>query len=431
MASNPYYVKGGGDYGRQLSGISNIVSGVREQRRGQAGKAALQEAYKTRDPEAINRVLVDHPELQEQVSKMDELGRMMKKDNILSVALGADQALNIEDAFERQAFLADRKNEVEARGGNASETDFLIGLPYEEQTQALEGLVEVGRNFAGYGGGARGAKSFARSSAVDQNIYEDDKGNLFKTTSVYDPNSDSSEIKTTPLGHTEAQSGNLKLSSKKGLTAEEDAAALALTSEASGKGRKLGEADAEASTADKVGAARAKIAYLTESAKLEAKDIGLLKSTKINRDKNIEKANRFLQGFTSGDRNSGSGRLAANYAPIGTWTNQGEFDEKFSAFAETAARAALKANGETRPTDADVEGMKRAMFGIGRDEDVNIELLGDFIAEQEALNRRLAQGSDLSRSNKAMSDQDRQALNWANSNPEDPRSQAIKNKLGN
>lgn len=154
MASNPYYVKGGDDFGRQLSGISNIVSGVREQKRGQAGKAALQEAYKTRDPEAINRVLVDHPELQEQVSKMDELGRMMRKDNILSIALGADQALNIQDPFERQAFLADRKNEVEARGGNASETDFLIGLPHEEQTQALEGLVEVGRNFAGYGGGS-------------------------------------------------------------------------------------------------------------------------------------------------------------------------------------------------------------------------------------------------------------------------------------
>ena len=203
MASNPYYVKGGGDYGRQLSGISNIVSGVREQKRGQAGKAALQEAYKTRDPEAINRVLVDHPELQEQVSKMDELGRMMRKDNILSIALGADQALNIQDPFERQAFLADRKNEVEARGGNASETDFLIGLPHEEQTQALEGLVEVGRNFAGYGGRQQ-QKGLSSAKAV---IYND--GSVMqtlpdRTTQVTNPSGDivegSDRLKTLAAG---------------------------------------------------------------------------------------------------------------------------------------------------------------------------------------------------------------------------------------
>lgn len=167
MQGNPYYVKGGGDFGKQLSGISNIVSGVREQKRGRAGEAALQEAYKTRDPEAINQVLIDHPELIPKVKKMDELGRMMKKDNILSIALGADQALNIQDPFERQAFLVNRKNEIDADGGrNSSETDFLIGLPMEEQTQALQGLVEHGRNFAGYGGGSLDRARSVKSSQI-------------------------------------------------------------------------------------------------------------------------------------------------------------------------------------------------------------------------------------------------------------------------
>ena len=54
----------------------------------------------------------------------------------------------------------------------------------------------------------------------------------------------------------------------------------------------------------------------------------------------------------------------------------------FNAFSEVAARQQLKASGETRPTDADVQGMKQAMFGIGRDEKVNVQLLEDFIADQ-------------------------------------------------
>ena len=75
---------------------------------------------------------------------------------------------------------------------------------------------------------------------------------------------------------------------------------------------------------------------------------------------------------------SGGMRKLLSYLPF-TFTEQGQMDEEFNAFAETAARAALKAAGEVRPTDADVKGMKQAMFGVGRDEQVNMNLLKDFI----------------------------------------------------
>jgi len=96
----------------------------------------------------------------------------------------------------------------------------------------------------------------------------------------------------------------------------------------------------------------------------------------------MKKANKFLKAFESGEMNSGGVRKLLSYMPF-TFTKQGRMDEEFNSFAETAARQALKQSGEVRPTDADVTGMKRAMFGLGRDEKVNINLLQDFIDSAE------------------------------------------------
>lgn len=123
-----------------------------------------------------------------------------------------------------------------------------------------------------------------------------------------------------------------------------------------------------------------------------------LSESEATRQSSIQQAKDFRKAFSEGGEfdsgvlsgldmgsgaSSGFGRAVADWIP-GTWTDQGAFDEAFNSFAERAARAALKASGEIRPTDADVQGMKRAMFGIGRDEGVNINLLDQFIAEQEA-----------------------------------------------
>jgi len=86
--------------------------------------------------------------------------------------------------------------------------------------------------------------------------------------------------------------------------------------------------------------------------------------------------------FGSDGADSGTGRMLLNYMP-GSITDQSKFDEMFDAFAEDAARASLSARGETKTTDADVKGAKDALFGIGKDEKANREILKTFIQQQE------------------------------------------------
>ncbi len=57
--------------------------------------------------------------------------------------------------------------------------------------------------------------------------------------------------------------------------------------------------------------------------------------------------------------------------------------EALNALAERTARARLKANGEVRPTDADVEGEKKALFGAGRTEEFTGASLDRLISEIE------------------------------------------------
>ena len=111
------------------------------------------------------------------------------------------------------------------------------------------------------------------------------------------------------------------------------------------------------------------------------------------RHSNIDKAVRFLTAFESGAE-SGTTRTAMRAIP-GVWTDQGKFDQELDSFAESAARAALKAQGEIRPTDADVKGMKEAMFGVGKDEQVNKNLLESYLAEQIALENQWRQEQGL------------------------------------
>lgn len=126
------------------------------------------------------------------------------------------------------------------------------------------------------------------------------------------------------------------------------------------------------------------------------KRLGELSGTSSGRSSAVKKATKFKLALEKGEAKSGAGRKAASFVP-GVFTSQGQFDEEFNAFAEVAARQQLKASGETRPTDADVQGMKQAMFGLGRDESVNIQLLDDFIKDQNAQNNELDQLIDASK----------------------------------
>ena len=125
--------------------------------------------------------------------------------------------------------------------------------------------------------------------------------------------------------------------------------------------------------------------------------LGALSSTATGRNSAVKKATKFKLALQNGEVSSGAGRKAASFVP-GVFTSQGQFDEEFNAFAEVAARQQLKASGETRPTDADVQGMKQAMFGLGRDESVNVQLLTDFIKDNQSQTQELDQLIEASKS---------------------------------
>jgi hypothetical protein len=126
----------------------------------------------------------------------------------------------------------------------------------------------------------------------------------------------------------------------------------------------------------------------TADKELTKKNVARLAELQVgsgSRELSLTKAEGFLKAFKEGKANSGAGRKMWSFSPFGTYTTQGEFDEQLDSFSEIAARSKLKAVGEIRPTDADVKGMKESLFGIGKDEDVNIQLLQDFIQEQTSL----------------------------------------------
>lgn len=139
--------------------------------------------------------------------------------------------------------------------------------------------------------------------------------------------------------------------------------------------RPLSDIGSEAEAAETLAAAsqQGSSAVLSEWKRIDA-----MKDTIGSRQSGIRKAKYFYDLLERGEMASGGMRKLLSYIPF-TFTEQGRMDEEFNAFAETAARAALKASGEIRPTDADVKGMKQAMFGIGRDEKVNQRLLNSFM----------------------------------------------------
>ena len=115
-----------------------------------------------------------------------------------------------------------------------------------------------------------------------------------------------------------------------------------------------------------------------EATKHDQKRIADLHQSATSRQGSLKNAQRFRQLIADGKLATGSADKWAGMIP-GVWTENQQLNEEFNAFAETAARQALKAAGETRPTDADVKGMKEAMFGVGRDEQTNLNLLDDYI----------------------------------------------------
>lgn len=103
-----------------------------------------------------------------------------------------------------------------------------------------------------------------------------------------------------------------------------------------------------------------------------------------NKMANIEEAESLIKLIEKDELDTGPGSKLAG--DVGSFfdTEESTYKQRLDALAEKAARAQLKANGEVRPTDADVEGMKRAMFNMGNTEAANVKKLRDYIKQEKA-----------------------------------------------
>ncbi len=110
-----------------------------------------------------------------------------------------------------------------------------------------------------------------------------------------------------------------------------------------------------------------------------------LSQSRGGRQLNLQEAQRLRGLLGEGELNPGQYRQLLHLV----W-NDADM-QALDALAEFAARARLKANGETRPTDADVEGMKRALFGAGRTEEFTGQSLERLIIELEGQEREYQQ----------------------------------------
>ncbi len=132
-----------------------------------------------------------------------------------------------------------------------------------------------------------------------------------------------------------------------------------------------------------------------------AVDAGKLKPENVLKKKNIDRltdlnksqvsrqgmliaAQDLLESFKEGTMESGTTRRVLGWFP-GVFTDQAQRDQELDALSEEIARTRLKAVGEIRPTDADVEGMKTAGPSVKWDEGTNMTLLERFLREQQGI----------------------------------------------
>lgn len=281
--------------------------------------------------------------------------------------------------------LFDRVNKIQGQGGDPKDT------------------MEIGQDIvAGNIQGALEKLRLTERVGVDRGFLKDPEGIQGKTAAIQEFQFKTKGLSAEQVKNAKLISLGLKGREVKGASKVFDIGGVPHIVDGVGNVRRL-LIDGDTVTTETVADSKSSIAAAVTTAEGEAeipldtkkllrtsniKRISTLRDDTNKRKSAIKKANEFVQAFETGGAQSGASRTGLGFIP-GVFTNQAQFDERLNAFAEVAARAALKANGEVRPTDADVEGMKRAMFGVGRDESTNIQLLNEFITDQEADNNEL------------------------------------------
>jgi len=344
--------------------LGNVLSPQADRFGGQAPSAPIGDAFGTL---AIPEAAQLSPEVERELLQANIAGTFtdsqLKSVRELALRQGRDpvaeiKRLNIEsvqdanrglalDEAGRQRLFDERIQRINSRNPDAlsrgedpaAETRFIMGLTFDAQTKALE---EVAR---------RGAGAEEVGLGLIKTGIEREK--LAKTATEAEKQRGRLELKQADLERALAVETAKQAGIEKPLTFEQK-----------------------------------------ESIKVNIKRLSTLSDEKVNRQSDIRRASRFLKGFKGElideegkkvDRfRSGTTRRVIGVIP-GVFSKQAQFEEELDSFAEKAARSFLKAIGEVRPTDADVVGVKKSLFGIGRDEKTNITLLTEFIAVQKGI----------------------------------------------
>lgn len=132
------------------------------------------------------------------------------------------------------------------------------------------------------------------------------------------------------------------------------------------------------STLDEEARAKAIVKASQESGKLLAKRHSTLRDGRTTRIENFRLGSEILTELKKNDLPTGL-YTGLVYEVIPT-----EMQEKLNSLAETVARQRLKLEGDERPTDQDVAGMKRALFGQYRTEAFNRDSLERLLRELES-----------------------------------------------
>ena len=139
--------------------------------------------------------------------------------------------------------------------------------------------------------------------------------------------------------------------------------------------------DKKSSAEDKV----AKSNFQAEREKLTAKRYEEIKNQIPSVKSQIKEAQELVSKLKKDDFTGVGAKTWSNVEALGWNKGRAALKQKLDSLSEKSARAALKAAGDTRPTDADVEGAKKATFNLSDQPTENINRLNDFIKQQESI----------------------------------------------
>ena len=121
-----------------------------------------------------------------------EQARFRETSNLRSIGIGALEALNFADEASQNNFLTARAQEIQGRGGDATDTLEALEIPFEQRQNVLQGAVQIAQQ-------AGALNELASQKPVSSQkgtsfITKDESGKLFVNTPVFNPRTAQSDI---------------------------------------------------------------------------------------------------------------------------------------------------------------------------------------------------------------------------------------------